>query len=80
MHTINVLGYVCMLTYIQHIHTHIFTHTICRDLEKKRGESRRTSDDEIQTLQLALGRLRARQIENDLVYFTLSGACVLFKS
>lgn len=53
-----------------------------KELDKRRsggGAMRRISDDEMQTFQLAVGRLRARQVENDLVYFTLSSACVLFK-
>jgi len=51
-----------------------------KEIEKKKaGMSRRSTDDEMQTLQLAVGRLRARQVENDLAYFTLSSACVLFK-
>jgi len=49
-----------------------------RGLDRQRSEKRRASDEEMQALQLAVGRLKARQVENDLVYFTLSAACVLF--
>mmetsp|Transcript_11124 Transcript_11124/g.26766 ORF Transcript_11124/g.26766 Transcript_11124/m.26766 type:complete len:1150 (-) Transcript_11124:108-3557(-) len=48
-------------------------------LEKQRAGKTRISDEELQTLQLAVSRLKARQVENDLVYFTLRGASVFFK-
>jgi len=50
------------------------------NLDQERNQKSRISDEQLQTLQLALSRLRARQVENDLVYFTLRGASVFFKS
>jgi len=50
-------------------------------LDVQRGEKKRsTSDDEVESLQLSISRLRALQVEHDLVYFTLRGATVFFKS
>ena len=34
----------------------------------------------VQAVQLAISRLRALQVEHDLVYFTLRGATVFFAS